>query len=195
MTAVVSKKESLALLKLARECIAGEFEKKSPDIKDISNGISKNVLKQKRGIFVTLHKKGELRGCIGNIEPVKTLENGIRENAIYAAFKDSRFTPLTRDELSRIDIEISILTLPEKVIYKDIQDLISNLIPGVDGVIMGKGHHRATFLPQVWDQLPEPEAFLTHLCTKAGLPAREWEKGELLLHTYQVFSFGETDKI
>jgi len=195
MTAVISKKESLALLKLAREYIAGEFEKKSPDIKDISNEISRDVLRQKRGVFVTLHKRGELRGCIGNIEPVKTLGNGIRENAIYAAFKDSRFTPLTRDELPLIDIEISILTLPEKMIYKNIQNLISNLVPGVDGVIIEKDHHRATFLPQVWDQLPEPETFLTHLCTKAGLSAREWEKGRLLLHTYQVFSFGETDEI
>ncbi|OQY50479.1 MAG: AMMECR1 domain-containing protein [Desulfobacteraceae bacterium 4572_89] len=195
MTTVISKKESLALLKLAREYIAGEFGGKSPDIKGISKEISRDVLRQKRGVFVTLHKKGELRGCIGNIEPVKTLENGIRENAIYAAFKDSRFTPLTIDELPRIDIEISILTLPEKMIYKNIQNLVSNLVPGVDGVIIEKDHHRATFLPQVWDQLPEPEAFLSQLCTKAGLPAREWEKGTLTLHTYQVVSFGETDKI
>jgi AmmeMemoRadiSam system protein A len=193
MTAIISKKEGLALLKFARASIAGKFEKKSSDTKDISQEVSQEVLKQKQGVFVTLHKKGKLRGCIGNIEPVKTLVDGIQENAIYAAFKDSRFAPLTRDELALVDIEISILTPPEKITYKNSHDLISKLVPKVDGVIIEKDYHRATFLPQVWEQLPDARTFLSHLCTKAGLSANAWEKGELTLHTYQVLCFGQAE--
>ena len=189
----VLRKEGLALLKLARECIARKFKGKDLDDELISNGISQELLKQKRGVFVTLHKKGELRGCIGNIEPVKTLVHGVRENALFAAFKDSRFAPLALDELSLIDIEISILSKPEKMVYKDTRELLSNLIPRVDGVIIEQDHNRATFLPQVWEQLPKTEEFLTHLCMKAGLPANEWEKSGLTIHTYQVQSFGELD--
>ncbi len=189
----VLRKEGLALLKLARECIAGKFKGKDLDDELISNGISQELLKQKRGVFVTLHKNGELRGCIGNIEPVKTLVHGVRENALFAAFKDSRFAPLTLDELSLIDIEISILSKPEKMFYKDTRELFSNLTPGVDGVIIEKDHNRATFLPQVWEQLPKTKEFLIHLCMKAGLSANEWEKSDLTIHTYQVQSFGELD--
>ncbi len=189
----VLRKEGLALLKLARECIAGKFKGKDLDDELISNGISQELLKQKRGVFVTLHKNGELRGCIGNIEPVKTLVHGVRENALFAAFKDSRFAPLALDELSLIDIEISILSKPEKMVYKDTRELLSNLIPRVDGVIIEQDHNRATFLPQVWEQLRKTEEFLTHLCMKAGLPANEWEKSGLTIHTYQVQSFGELD--
>ncbi len=189
----VLRKEGLALLKLARECIAGKFKGKDLDDELISNGISQELLKQKRGVFVTLHKNGELRGCIGNIEPVKTLVHGVRENALFAAFRDSRFAPLTLDELSLIDIEISILSKPEKMVYKDTPELLSNLTPKVDGVIIEKDHNRATFLPQVWEQLPKTEDFLTHLCMKAGLSANEWEKSGMTIHTYQVQSFGELD--
>ena len=189
----VLSKEELALLKLARACIAEKIKGKDPRDEQIFNGLSKEFLKQKRGVFVTLHKKGKLRGCIGNIEPVKTLEHGVRENAVFAAFKDSRFSPLTLDELALIDIEISILSKPEKMVYKDTRDLLSHLSPGVDGVIIEKDHHRAIFLPQVWEQLPKPEEFLTHLCMKAGLSANAWEKSGLILHTYQVQSFGELD--
>lgn len=190
-------KEELALLRLARACIAGKLKGKDTEAQitnGITNGISKGLLEKKRGVFVTLHKKGRLRGCIGNIEPVKTLVQGVRENAVSAAFKDSRFSPLALDELNLIDIEISILTQPERLVYKGAKELISSLAPGIDGVILEKDHHRATFLPQVWDQLPEPEAFLTQLCMKAGLAASEWEKSGLKVYTYQVQSFGELDR-
>lgn len=191
MTGGVSKEDGQVLLKMARDCIAEKFKKKSLDAYPSSQGISQEILRQKRGVFVSLHKKGKLRGCIGNIEPVKTLGAGVKENAVYAAFKDSRFSPLTLDELAVVDIEISILTKPEKMDYTDTRDLISNLIPHTHGVILEKNHHKATFLPQVWDQLPEPQTFLTHLCIKAGLAGDEWEKGGLIIHTYQVQSFGE----
>ena len=191
MTEGVSKEEGQVLLKLARACIEGKFKPNSREIKQISQEISQEVLRQKQGVFVSLHKRGKLRGCIGNIEPVKTLGTGIKENAVCAAFKDSRFSPLTLDELAGVDIEISILTPPEKMNYTDARDLILNLIPHTHGVIIKKNHHKATFLPQVWDQLPDPQDFLTHLCIKAGLAADEWEKGGLTIHTYQVQSFEE----
>lgn len=187
----VLSKEELALLQLARKCITRKFSDEGPGEEKIPTEISKEFLKQKRGVFVTLHKKGRLRGCIGNIEPVKTLEAGVRENAVSAAFKDSRFAPLTLDELALIDIEISILSKPAPLDYKDARQLISSLVPGVDGVILEKNYHRATFLPQVWEQLPTPEEFLSHLCSKAGLAANEWETSGLRVHTYQVHSFGE----
>lgn len=192
----VVSKEGLALLRLARACIAEKL--KGKNIKDMDDaqiltGISQAFLEKKRGVFVTLHKKGTLRGCIGNIEPIKTLEQGVRENAVSSAFKDSRFAPLTLEELTLIDIEISILTQPKRLVYKDTKELLSSFAPGVDGVILEKDHHRATFLPQVWDQLPEPEGFLTQLCMKAGLSGNAWEKSGLSVHTYQVQSFGELD--
>jgi len=189
----VQGKEGVAFLRLARACIAGKLKGKNLDDETILEGISDAFSGQKRGVFVTLHKKGKLRGCIGNIEPVKTLVQGVKENALFAAFKDSRFAPLTLDELPLIDIEISILSKPEKMVYQDYRELLSNLTPGKDGVILEKDHHQATFLPQVWEQLPKVEAFLNHLCMKAGLSANEWEKGKLILHTYQVQSFGELD--
>ncbi len=193
MTKSVLNKEGLALLRLARACIAEEFKGNDPGDEEFFSEFSNKFLKQKRGVFVTLHKNGELRGCIGNIDPVKTLVCGVRENALLAAFQDSRFAPLTLDELNLIDIEISVLSKPEKMAYENCRELLSGLTPGVDGVIIEKNHHRATFLPQVWEQLPKPEEFLTHLCLKAGFSANEWEKSGLILHTYQVQSFGELD--
>ena len=193
MKKFVLNKERLALLKFARACIAGKFKGNDPEDENVSKEVSRELLKQKRGVFVTLHKNGKLRGCIGNIEPVKTLVCGVRENALFAAFKDSRFEPLALNELNLIDIEISILSKPEKMDYKNSRELLSDLTPGVDGVIIEKKHHRATFLPQVWEQLPKPEEFLTQLCMKAGLSANEWEKSGLIIHTYQVQSFGEMD--
>ncbi|MCP3942887.1 MAG: AmmeMemoRadiSam system protein A [Desulfobacteraceae bacterium] len=189
----VLRKEGLALLRLARASIIEKLKERYPDDEQIFNGICREFLREKRGVFVTLHKNGKLRGCIGNIEPEKTLMDGVRENAVFAAFKDSRFAPLTLDELDLIDIEISILSKPAKLDYEDTRDLLSRLTPGVDGVIIEKNYHKAIFLPQVWEQLPKSEEFLTHLCMKAGLSGNEWEKNGLIIHTYQVQSFGELD--
>jgi AmmeMemoRadiSam system protein A len=143
------------------------------------------------GTFVTITIDGNLRGCIGHIIPRETLLEGIQENAINAAFKDPRFPPLTRKEFGKIEIEISILTAPQELPYDDAQDLLNKLRPGKDGVIIKKGYHEATFLPQVWDQLPDKEEFLTHLCIKAGLSHDSWKKEKLQVSTYQVQSFEE----
>lgn len=159
-----------------------------PDISDIPD----RLCREKRGVFVTLQKNGTLRGCIGNIEPEKTVLEGVKENALHAAFDDSRFSPLAPKELSQIDISVSLLTRPEKIGYTGTRDLLARITPFTDGVIVEKGARRATFLPQVWDQLPDTASFLSQLCLKARLDAHAWQTGELTVYTYQVQSFDET---
>ena len=117
---------------------------------------------------------------------------GVRRNAINAAFHDPRFSRLTKDELERTEIEVSILTEPQLLAYRDGQDLIQKLRVNVDGVIIRKGYASATFLPQVWEQLPEPADFLSYLCRKAGLSSDAWQSSKLEVLTYQVQYFEET---
>ena len=140
---------------------------------------------------MTVTIDGNLRGCIGHIIPRETLIEGIRENALNAAFRDPRFPPLTQEEFDQIELEISVLTLPQELMYTDAKDLLNKLRPGVDGVIIKKGYREATFLPQVWDQLPDKKEFLTHLCLKAGLPPHSWKTEKLVVSTYQVQAFEE----
>ena len=149
------------------------------------------VFNKKRGTFVTLTTGGNLRGCIGHIIPHESLIDGVRINAINAAFKDPRFRPLDEDEWQKVKIEISILTDPKRLSYMNADDLLKKLRPGIDGVIIKKGYHQSTFLPQVWDQLPQKEDFLNHLCLKAGLDGDEWKKGRIEVSTYQVQAFEE----
>ena len=125
--------------------------------------------------------------------PSESLLEGVKRNAVNAAFRDPRFARLDAQELDKVDIEVSILTDPHPLEYRDSKDLLSKLRPNVDGVILRKGKASATFLPQVWEQLPRPEKFLSHLCSKAGLPASEWQKGTLEILTYQVQYFEEDE--
>jgi AmmeMemoRadiSam system protein B/AmmeMemoRadiSam system protein A len=143
------------------------------------------------GTFVTLKIHGQLRGCIGNLTSTETVWDGIKRNAINAAFHDPRFSPLTDKEFDQAEIEVSILTEPRPLAYNNGQDLIQKLRINVDGVIIRQGGASATFLPQVWEQLPQPEQFLSHLCTKAGLPSDAWKNSELEVLTYQVQYFEE----
>lgn len=186
-----SEKDGSKLLRLARQSIQTQLDGSKTDVAGLKKLFSDHIVKNQRGIFVSLHQQGVLRGCIGNIEPSKTVFDGVIENARYAAFKDSRFSPLLYQELEKTKIEVSILTLPEVLEYTDARDLIVKLRPGIDGVIIKKSHHTATFLPQVWKQLQSPEDFLSHLCRKAGLPSQEWRQGELDIRVYQVQSFEE----
>jgi len=185
----LTEEDGKFLLKVARDTIdrklAGREETGKPDVKLSA------VFHEKRGTFVTLTMHGNLRGCIGHIIPQESLIDGIRENAINSAFKDPRFLPLTRDEWENVKIEVSILTEPRPLTYSDVDELLKKLRPGIDGLIIKKGFHQATFLPQVWDQLPEKEEFLGHLCLKAGLDGDAWRKGELEISTYQVQAFEE----
>lgn len=146
---------------------------------------------ERRGTFVTLTINGGLRGCIGHIIPQESLIEGVRVNAINAAFRDPRFRPLSQNEFEKIRVEVSILTEPKPLAYKDANDLLAKLRPGTDGLIIRQGYHQATFLPQVWEQLPNKKDFLTHLCLKAGLAGDAWAYDQLEVHTYQVQAFEE----
>jgi len=185
----LTDKEGKYLLDEARSTIEQElFARKGPQKPDTDLPAIFNEL---RGTFVTLTIQGGLRGCIGHIIPQEPLIEGIRVNAINAAFRDPRFRPLTRDEWRRVKIEISILTDPKPLSYSNAKDLLKKLRPGIDGVIIKKGFYQATFLPQVWEQLPRKEDFLNHLCLKAGLDGDAWRKGGLEVSTYQAQAFEE----
>lgn len=145
-------------------------------------------LKEDGASFVTLTQKGRLRGCIGSLIAHSPLLEDIMANAYNAAFKDPRFPKLTQEELPLTDIEVSILTAPQKIQYKDLEDLREKITPKRDGVILQLGSNQATFLPQVWDELPDFESFFTHLFTKANLPQDSF-KFHPTIYTYQVEKF------
>jgi hypothetical protein len=148
------------------------------------------ALHENAASFVTLTQAGELRGCIGSLEAHRPLIDDVRANARAAAFRDPRFLPLTSDELARTRVEVSLLTPAEPLFVADEADALARLRPHVDGVILAAGGRRATFLPQVWEQLPEPALFLAHLKQKAGLPADYWSQ-ELRLWRYTVRKWQE----
>ncbi len=185
----LSEEEGKYLLGVARKTIKNKlFKSKEPQI-DWKN--IPEIFQKRLGTFVTINIEGNLRGCIGHIIPREPLIEGIKENAINAAFKDPRFPSLTKEEFDRIEIEISILTPPEELSYTDAKDLLKKLRPGIDGLIIKKGPYEATFLPQVWEQLPKKEEFLSHLCLKAGFSADSWKTEKLQVSTYQVQAFEE----
>jgi len=172
------------LLELARKVIEAKFQNKEYDLEFISR-----EFKEKRGVFVTITKKKELRGCIGFIQPIKSVYDSVKENALNAAFHDPRFTHLKKEELSQIKIEISILTIPQKLDYKDEKNLLQKLQKSKPGVVLEKSGHQATFLPQVWEEVKEAEEFLRHLSWKAGLGVDEWKSA--IIYTYTVEKFME----
>jgi len=142
--------------------------------------------------FVTLTQHGALRGCVGSIEAVRALRADVSANAYAAAFRDTRFAPLTAREYLYTDIELSLLSSLEAIEFAGEQQAFDELRPRVDGVVFEYGTRRATFLPQVWEQLPEPRQFLAHLKQKAGLPAGFWDD-EIKLWRYTVTKWREQD--
>lgn len=132
------------------------------------------VLREPGASFVTLERHGQLRGCIGTLEAHQPLASDVAQNAFQSAFRDPRFPPLSKSELAGLDIHISVLSKPEPMQFSSEVDFIRQLRPGVDGVILAEGWHRGTFLPAVWEDLPEPEDFVRHLKLKAGLPPDYW---------------------
>jgi len=187
----LTQKLGQALVALARNSIAERIALNFQVDESLDDLLEDKRLKVKSGTFVTLNKKGSLRGCIGNLIPSETIIESVKRNAINAAFHDYRFDPLTPKELDDVEIEVSILTEPEPLKYEDPADLISKLKPGEDGVIIRCGASRATFLPKVWEQLSEPQDFLNHLCLKAGLAADAWLTSKLEVLIYQVQYFEE----
>ena len=144
---------------------------------------------EERGVFVTLEINSQLRGCIGNIEPVYPLYEAVMRNANEAAFGDPRFSPLSEDEFQDVDIEISVLTVPKKLEFDSSEDLLSKLRPGTDGVVLQLGMNKATYLPQVWDDIDDPEKFLSSLSMKAGLEPDGWKDPKCEIYTYEVEKF------
>ena len=140
--------------------------------------------KEKRGAFVTLNKNGQLRGCIGYIQPIKSLIESVRDNAISAAVDDNRFSPVEFNELKDIEIEISILTVPKP-------DTLDNIIKNQYGVVLQKGNRGATYLPQVWEDLADPDQFFSSLCLKGGLSGDCYSEPETKLYSYQAIVFHE----
>ena len=178
-----SKDEKWQLLEVARNTIINFLKHGTKEYPPLEN----QKFQEKRGVFVTLHKDGSLRGCIGYPLPVKVLIQAVVDNAISAATEDPRFPAITEGELNNIDIEISILTVPTPV------DNIDKVVIGRDGIIISKGYMKGLLLPQVpveqgWDL----EKFISYGCLKAGLSADEWQSG-VKIETFQAIVFGERE--
>jgi AmmeMemoRadiSam system protein A len=139
--------------------------------------------------FVTLTNRGILRGCIGTIEARIPLAEDVQLHAVDSASRDYRFVPICEEELEEIEVEVSVLSSPVELVYHEPSQLPQHLQPGIDGVLLQSKTHRSTFLPQVWEKIPDPEKFLTALCLKARLPGDYWQRQKLSIQTYQVASF------
>lgn len=179
--------EHSLLIDIARKSLVASVSKKVLAPVDVPD-----VLKENRGCFVTLTINNSLRGCIGYIEPIMPLYKAVIENARNAALSDPRFDPVTESELDKICIEVSVLTVPVSLAYNDTDDLLKKLRPEIDGVILSYHGAQSTFLPQVWEQLPDKIQFLQHLSIKAGLPADGWKKASYKV--YQAEHFKESRK-
>jgi len=185
----LTDKDQQTLLKLAREVISCAARQQTLPL--LSLGGYSLDLQQDGASFVTLTRGGDLRGCIGSLEPRRPLVVDVRENAISAAMRDPRFMPVNAEEVDDLHIEISVLSEPEPLLYQGSDDLMAKLRPGVDGVVIEASVNRATFLPQVWEKLPEPTQFLEQLCRKAYLPPDAYKHPGLNVYTYQVDKFEE----
>jgi AmmeMemoRadiSam system protein A len=180
--------EGLVLLDVARARIA---ESLGMEI-EITLPLAGAWLSAHGATFVTLTKYGELRGCIGTLEAHRPLIEDVRENAHAAAFRDPRFSPLRVEEFDVVSVEISLLSDPEPMAVETEAEAMTRLRPHIDGVILEYGQHRSTFLPQVWEQLPDPQQFLKHLKRKAGLAADFWAE-DLRVSRYAVQKWREAD--
>jgi hypothetical protein len=174
------------LLRIARAAIAEKLAI------GVFSDDSASWLAEPGATFVTLKKEGALRGCIGSLEPHRALRDDVRENAVAAAFRDPRFVPLAREEFDTLSIEVSLLSSAEPLACIDEAAAIRELVPGRDGVILELGARRATFLPQVWESLPDPRLFLAELKLKAGLPAGYWS-AEMRVSRYGVEKWTESE--
>lgn len=185
----LSAEERKTLLQLAREAL--EYGVRGKPLPALPEASLSTHLREDGATFITLTIRGELRGCIGTLEAHQPLAEDVRQHTLAAAFEDPRFPPVQADEVERIQIEVSRLTRPIPLEYKDTEDLLTRLRPHVDGVILRDGTRRATFLPQVWDKIPHAPAFLDHLCDKMGLNENAWRLKHLEVLTYQVEEFHE----
>lgn len=179
---MISQHQGETLLRIARESLASRFGSPSPVIP------SEPWLNEPRGAFVTVRSGPRLHGCIGTIEPVRSLGATVARNAELASFEDPRSRPLTRDELEQVRLEVSVLSRPEPLPIRGLEDACAKLRPHVDGVVLVWGRHRGVFRPQVWGSLPDPRDFLHALTEKAGL--RGW-RDDITLERFAVEKFTE----
>jgi AmmeMemoRadiSam system protein A len=185
----LTTEEKHTLLELARQALEdGVCGQKSPPL-DLQSLPQR--LQEPGATFVTLTIAGDLRGCIGALEPYLPLAEDVREHAIAAALQDFRFPIVRPEELPKIEIEVSRLTAPVPLEYSTPEDLLTKLHPGIDGIVLRDGPRRATFLPQVWEKLPDPNDFLANLCYKMGAAPDAWRKKHLEVLVYQVEEFHE----
>ncbi len=181
--------EKQTLLRLARQAL--EAGVRGAPLPPLDPAALTPTLRAEGASFVTLTVDGNLRGCIGALEPYQPLAEDVREHAVAAALEDYRFPSVQESELAKIAIEVSRLTLPVPLEYTDADDLLEKLHSGVDGVILRDGFRRATFLPQVWEKIPDKAAFLSNLCYKMGAAPATWKQKHLQVLTYRVEEFHE----
>lgn len=182
----LGEQDRSTLLELAHDAVRYGLDKHAPMPVNLS--LYSDPLKVFRASFVTLLKDNRLRGCIGHLEATQPVVRDVAENAFAAAFQDPRFPPLEAVELERLEIHISLLTPARRIEVESEAELIERLRPGIDGLILQEGYHRGTFLPSVWEQLPEPALFLRHLKMKAGLPGDYWSDA-LRISSYTTETF------
>lgn len=174
------------LLAIARFAIAKTLGQPCEANEDVS------WLQDEAACFVTLMQRDNLRGCIGTLNAHRALLDDVKHNANAAAFQDTRFRPLTSEELDITDIEISLLSPMQSLNFSSEQEALTQLRPGIDGVVFEFNHYRSTFLPQVWEQLPDTKHFIAHLKNKAGLATDFWSD-EIKLSNYTVEKWKERD--
>lgn len=189
MSEPLTDEEKQTLLKIAREAIELVVQEKTLLKLNIDSYTA--ALREHGASFVTLTMQHQLRGCIGALEAHQPLVEDVREHAIASALEDPRFLPVEKSELNRIRIEVSRLGAPQALSYESSEDLIKKLNPHVDGVIIKYGERKATFLPQVWEKIPDPAEFMNELCHKMIGQANLWRESKLQVFTYQVEEFRE----
>ena len=180
-TAELTPDQRAFLLDLARRSIRHGLAQGTP--LPVETSRLEPALTRRQASFVTLELDGLLRGCIGSLEAHRPLAEDIATNAFAAAFRDPRFPPVTKGEVDALELHLSLLTPPESMQVTSEADLLRQLRPGVDGLILAEGVFRGTFLPSVWESLPEPADFLRQLKLKAGLPRDYWSD------TLQVYRY------
>jgi len=187
----LSSSDKQLLLKFARESVAATARRETAPTVDAVQ--LPPALLQLRTSFVTLTCAGDLRGCVGGFQVEHQLYEDVRRHAALAATRDYRFLPVTAEEVPQLKIEISALSLPQSLNYESPEALLHRLRPNVDGVILSNGFQHATFLPQVWERVPDPRLFLSLLCEKMGLPPDTWKRKNLEVQIYQVEKFTEAE--
>jgi uncharacterized protein len=185
----LTPEEKQTLLHIARQSL--ELAVRGEKLLPLDEATLTPCLRESGASFVTLTVRGDLRGCIGALEPYQPLAMDVREHAVAAALEDPRFPPVQPKELKQIEVEVSRLTVPHQLEYKDADDLLIKLNPNVDGIILRDGWHRATFLPQVWEKIPAKAEFLAELCYKMGAAPDAWRHKHLEVLIYQVEEFHE----